>query len=153
MNDNVDYTSFTQPHTAIYSWPILQRYIWPMHSYCCQRWSVRILVATGRWSYYVELVRTIEVIKNPNTSISKRGRVRSERDVIYWFLTAANLLLTPGRKVRTTVFRRQNSTFRKVFFGNWAALQCCCPSLEYCVRVWCKLIRKWPINTPISVTW
>jgi len=58
MNDNVDYTSFTQPHTAIYSWPILQRYIWPMHSYCCQRWSVRILVATGRWSYYVELVRT-----------------------------------------------------------------------------------------------
>jgi len=23
MNDNVDYTSFIQPHTAIHSWPIL----------------------------------------------------------------------------------------------------------------------------------
>jgi len=53
------------------------------------------------------------------------------------------------RKV-TTVFPQQNSTFRKRFFGNWAAFQCCGPSLEYRVRVWCKLIRRWPRNTPIN---
>ena len=29
-----------------------------------------------------------------------------------------------------------------------AHLQCCGPSVEYCVRVWCKLVRKWPRNTP-----
>jgi len=52
---------------------------------------------------------------SPERSISKRGRVRSKRDVIYWFLTAANLLLTQRRKLRTTVFRRQNSTCRKRF--------------------------------------
>jgi len=39
-----------------------------------------------------------------------------------------------------------------VIFANQAAFQCCGPSLEYCVQVWCKLIRKWPRNTPISVT-
>jgi len=26
--------------------------------------------------------------------------------------------------------------------------QCYGPSLEYCECVWCKFIRKWPINTP-----
>ena len=36
-------------------------------------------------------------------------------DVIYWFLTAANLLLTRRRKVTTTVFRRQNFRLRKRF--------------------------------------
>jgi len=26
-------------------------------------------------------------------------------------------------------------------FENLAQLQCCSPSLQYCMRVWCKLIR------------
>ena len=31
---------------------------------------------------------------------------------------------------------------------NRAELQHCGPSWEYCMRVWCRLIRRWPRNTP-----
>jgi len=44
-----------------------------------------------------------------------------------------------------TVFWRKNSTFRKQLSKIGL---CCGPSLEYCVRVWRKLIWKWPRNTP-----
>ena len=71
-----------------------------MHSYCCQRWSVCIVVATGRWSYYFQLVSTRRY---------PREGIWSGRDVIYWFLTVANLLLMQRRKVRTTVL---------LFFGD-----------------------------------
>jgi len=55
----------------------------------------------------------------------------------FWY--RCNLLLMQQRKVRTTVYRQQNSTFRKRFLEIGL---CSSPSLEYCVRFWCKLIRK-----------
>jgi len=55
-----------------------------------------------------------------------------------------------GRNRQITVFRRQNSRFRKRFskIGLSCNHSCCGHSLKYCVRIWCKLIRKWPRNTP-----
>jgi len=39
----------------------------------------------------------------------------------------------------------------KAIFQNLAPLQCCGPSLEFSMRVWRKLIQKWPRNTPTSI--
>jgi len=47
------------------------------------------------------------------------------------FDTAANLLLTQRRKVRTTVFRRQNSTLRKRFFLKLG----CVPVSRFLIRI------------------
>jgi len=83
---------------------------------------------------------------------SKRGRVRSGHKVIYWFLTLLQICYWHSEEKWEQLFFGDKIPHLESVFGNWAAFQCCGPSLEYCVWVWCKLIRKWPRKTPISVT-
>jgi len=116
---------------------------WPMHSYCRQRWSVRILVATGRGSYYVKLVPTR---RYPTEGVSEVG-VTSFID--FWQL---KICCWRSEEKWEQLFFGNKIPHLESVFGNWDAFQCCGPLLEYCVRLWCKLIRKWPRNTAISVT-
>ena len=129
--------SFIQPHTAIHSCPIL------LHGRCIAILSIVICTYFGgHWP--LVLVCWI----SPVTSISKRGRVRSGRDVIYWFLTLQICCWRCEEKGEQLFFGYKIPDLESDFWK----FQYCGPSLEYCVRVWCKLIRKWPRNTPISVT-
>ena len=72
---------------------------------------------------------------------------RSEASSLLIDRPAANCCCLHGRNWKITVFRRQNSRFRKQFSKIGLSDS---PSLEYCMRVWCKLIRKWSRNTPTS---
>ena len=72
-------------------------------------------------------------------SIFERDRYRSngQQQTAAAYTTKIDIKLFFGDKILDL-----KSDFRK--FGAVAMLQCCGLSLEYCVRVWCKLIRKWP---------
>jgi len=76
---------------------------------------------------------------------ARRGVIAIDRSA------SSKLLLLRSPKStnnRITVFRQQNSRFRKRFSKIGLSYNVAVPlSLEYYVWVWCKLIQKWPSNT------
>ena len=67
---------------------------------------------------------------SPDTSISKRERVRSGRDVIYWFLIAANLLLTQRKKWEQLFFGDKIPHLESIFWKLG-----CVPVLRSLIRI------------------
>jgi len=87
---------------------------------------------------YVRILAALVCWISPDTSISKRGRVRSGRGVIYWFLTAATLLLTPQKKWEQLFFGDTVPHLASVFFKLG-----CVPVLRSLIRILRASCANW----------
>ena len=97
------------------------------------------------WSTLLPILVILRVFVSDLWAIGRCARrplVAIDRSAI-----AVNWCCLHGRNWQITAIRRQNSRFRQRFSKIGLSYNCG-PSLEYCVWVWCTLIRKWPRNTP-----